>query len=228
MRALIPCFYNGNNLQSALKQVLEAAIELTGADFGNIRLWQSATGTLKIATHRGFTSEFLEYFDRVHDGEAACGTALKTRQRVLVEDVACHPIFKNPRTIEVLLATGVRGVQSTPLFGREGTFQGMLSTHYRTPRLPSQYQLQALDVIARVAGNLIEWKLAPHLHHLPIDEAPLQSAAALIDADFDCMMQTAADSYAKALWIREKTWDELRELRIRMAKINKTSICNRS
>jgi hypothetical protein len=129
-------------LPSALHEVLDAAVEVTQAHFGNIQLL--GNGTLRIAAERGFNPKFLEYFNQVHEGEAACGTAMKTLQRVIVQDVACDPIFQNPRTIEVLLATGVRAVQSTPLIGCTGMFLGMLSTHYRTPHIPPQHQLQGL------------------------------------------------------------------------------------
>ena len=147
-----------NDLHPALLDILDTAIDVMQADFGNIQLVSHAAGTLKIVVQRGFSAEFLAYFDQVSDGEAACGTAMKNRQRLVVEDIACNPVFHNPRTIEILLASGVRAVQSTPLNGRSGRLVGMLSTHYRTPHLPSMQQLRMLDFIARVAGDFIEWR----------------------------------------------------------------------
>jgi len=158
-------------LPYALEEVLDAAIELTEADFGNIQLLGPGIDTLKIVVQRGLTREFLEYFAQVHDGEAACGTAMKKRQRVVVQDIACDPVFENPRTIETLLAAQVRAVQSTPLVSRSGAFLGVLSTHYRLPRRPSQRQLRGLDLIVRVASDLVEWTANRPWYEVPVEPA---------------------------------------------------------
>ena len=71
-----------------LERILEAAIAGTSADMGNIQLLDGATGQLRIEVHRGFKAPFLEFFSRVDAGHAACGTALKSLERVVVEDVA--------------------------------------------------------------------------------------------------------------------------------------------
>lgn len=41
-------------LSSLLPKVLEGALSLIGADFGNIQILDPATGSLKIVTHAGF------------------------------------------------------------------------------------------------------------------------------------------------------------------------------
>jgi len=58
---------------------------------------------------------FLEYFDAVPSGQAACGWALREAQRVVVRDVTDSPVFHNSPALEVVLDAGVRSVQSTPL-----------------------------------------------------------------------------------------------------------------
>ena len=59
-----------------LGEILDAGIQITAADMGNIQLLDDA-GRLRIAAHRGFEAPFLEYFDEVHGGLAACGSALQ-------------------------------------------------------------------------------------------------------------------------------------------------------
>ena len=164
VRALTSCFARQGDLATLLKEVLEAAIEVTSADFGNVQLLDPAIGALRIVQQHGFLPAFLEYFDQVHDGEAACGSALRTEQRVLVEDVTHSAVFRNPQTIEVLLGAGVRAVQSTPLVGPSGRLHGMISTHYRVPKLPSDRELRALDRIVRLAADFIEWKMQNPIH----------------------------------------------------------------
>jgi YesN/AraC family two-component response regulator len=75
-----------SDFSSLLHDVLDAAIEITQADMGNIQLLRD--GELKIVAQRGFHAPFLEYFESVREGSAACGMAMKRARRVVVEDVA--------------------------------------------------------------------------------------------------------------------------------------------
>ena len=138
-----------------LHEILDAAIEMTGAVMGNIQLVESA-GDLKIAAQRGFEAPFLEFFDQVHNGEAACGAAMQRGERVIVEDVANSPVFQGTPGRDVMLAAQARAVQSTPLVTREGRLLGMFSTHYPTPHRPTERELRMLDILARQAADLIE------------------------------------------------------------------------
>jgi PAS domain S-box-containing protein len=143
------------DLHALLPEVVDAVIAITGADMGNIQLLD-ATGTLCIQAQRGFEQPFLDFFNRVHDGQAVCGTALKSGGRVVVEDVAKSPIFAGTPALDVMLAAGVRGVQATPLIGRSGRILGMFSSHYREPGRPGERVLRLLDLLARQAADLIE------------------------------------------------------------------------
>jgi signal transduction histidine kinase/ActR/RegA family two-component response regulator len=143
-------------LHGALAEILDTAVRITGADMGTIQLGDVRTGHLEIAVQRGFEAEFLHFFATVHEHGAACGTAMATAQRVIVEDVAQHPIFAGTDAQGVLLRAGVRAVQSTPLWGRPGELLGMLSTYYRRPHRPDERDLQLLDVLSRLAADYIE------------------------------------------------------------------------
>ena len=140
-----------------LSEILDAGIEITAADMGNIQLLDDS-GRLRIVAHRGFEAPFLEFLDEVHDDLAACGTALAKGERVVVEDVAGSPVFMGTPALDAMLAAGARAVQSTPLVSRTGKVLGMFSTHYRRPRRPNERELQLLDLLARQAADLIERK----------------------------------------------------------------------
>lgn len=142
--------------------LLDIAIAITGADMGNIQLLEPAVGALQIEAQRGFKQPFLEYFDRVHDGEAACGTALKHAERIIIQDVTDSPIFLGTPALEVMLDAGARGVQSTPLVGCSGRILSVLSTHYRRPRPPYERALRRLDGLARQLADLIEREIHPN------------------------------------------------------------------
>ena len=142
-----------------LHDILDAAIEITGAQMGNIQLLNG--DRLRITAQRGFTAPFLEFFDAVHGDQAACGTALQRGERVIVEDVRKNPIFAGTPALEVMLAAGALAVQSTPLVTRSGRVLGMFSTHYqRAPQQPSERELRLLDILARQAADVIEQKHA--------------------------------------------------------------------
>jgi signal transduction histidine kinase/ActR/RegA family two-component response regulator len=136
-----------------LHEILDVAIEITDADMGNIQLLEG--GTLKILAQRGFEAPFLDFFDSIHSGQAACGTAMQSGKRVIVEDVTASPVFAG-QTLDVMLKANARAVQSTPLVNRSGRTLGMFSTHYHAPHLPSERSLRLLDVMARQVADLIE------------------------------------------------------------------------
>jgi hypothetical protein len=140
----------------ALGEVLEAAMMATRAALGNIQLLDGTTGTLKIVAQRGFGSDFLEFFGRVHEGQAACGTSLTHGRRIVVEDVTDSPIFLRTSALELMLDAGARAVQSTPLFGECGRILGVLSTHYRQPCRLREDDARRLDLAAHRAARLIE------------------------------------------------------------------------
>src|SRR5215470_83558 len=52
-----------DDLETLLREILDAAIEITRADFGNIQLISLPGGVLKIVTQRGFGQEFLDFFN---------------------------------------------------------------------------------------------------------------------------------------------------------------------
>jgi len=142
------------DLSAFLHEIIDAAIEITDADMGNIQLLEN--NALRIVAQRGFEAPFLDFFNTVHEGEAACGAAIASGKRVIVEDVEKSEIFCGTQALEVMLAAGARAVQSTPLITRFGRVLGMFSTHYRSPHRPSEHELHQLDVLARQATDVIE------------------------------------------------------------------------
>jgi GAF domain-containing protein/two-component sensor histidine kinase len=137
------------------EEIIRAALEITGADMGNIQRADEAGG-LRIAAQAGFERPFLEFFGRVDSHtDSVCGAALAASQRVAVDDVTTSPIFAGTAALQVLLAAGVRAVQSTPLYDRSNRFLGMLSTHYRSVHHFSDGELKWVDLLTRHAADVI-------------------------------------------------------------------------
>jgi PAS domain S-box-containing protein len=143
------------DLREGLEEMLVAAIELLGADMGNVQTVDPDRGVLVIAAQRGFGQGFLEFFREVSaEDDSACGRALRLGKRTIIEDVEADAGYAPLRPIA--RAAGYRAVQSTPLIGRDGTPLGMLSTHFRTPHRPSEQDLRRLDLYVNRAVDFIE------------------------------------------------------------------------
>lgn len=146
---------HNSSLEALLEEILYATIELQGADFGNVQLYDPTSATLSIVAQHGFGQPFLDCFHRVSAQDpGACGLALLRRKRVIIFDTETDPDFQAFR--QIAATSGFRAVQSTPLFTRSGAILGMLSTHFRQPHRPSAQELKLTDLYARQASDMIE------------------------------------------------------------------------
>jgi hypothetical protein len=140
-------------LETVLPGILDGALALTGADFGNVQLVDLATGALKIVTQSGFGPEFTDYFAVVDDGHSACGRAARDCAQTVIADVTTDPGFMPHR--EIAAAAGFRAVQSTPLADSGGRLVGVVSTHWRRPGPPSGRDLRTLELFGDIAGEAV-------------------------------------------------------------------------
>lgn len=144
-----------NDLQTALEEVLDAAIALLEADMGNFQLVNPHTHELQLAAHRGFSPDFLEQFRSEGSLPSALrASAVQRGQPVIVADVDTDPDFIPHRRIAA--SAGFRAVQSTPVTSRHGESLGVLTTHFREPRRPTDRALRMIDLYARQAADFLE------------------------------------------------------------------------
>ena len=154
------CLRAGNDVQGALTDIVDAAIAFTGADKGNLQLFEPSDDGLKLAAHRGFDEPFLTFFDVVKTQAAVCESAMRSRTRVIIRDITHSEIFAGTPSLQVLLDARVRAVQSTPLISSSGALLGMISTHYAAPTEPTERQLALMDLLARQTADYLERKQA--------------------------------------------------------------------
>src|ERR1051326_497990 len=152
------CAKEGNDIDGCLRDVLNVAIEISGADKGNIQLLDRERGTLKLSAQSGFEEPFVEFFESVIGDDTACGVALQTKQRVIVEDVTNSEIYAGNHSLEAMCKADVLAVQSLPLLSSTGNVLGIISVHFAHAHRPSEQELRLLDLLARQTADYLERK----------------------------------------------------------------------
>jgi len=152
------CAKEGDDVAGCLKEVLNVAIEISGADKGHIQLRDQESDQLTFATHSGFDESFRDFFANAKDGNSAWGMAMESHQRVIVEDITESEIYAGKPSLSMMLHANVRAVQSVPLLSSFGKLLGTISTHFSEPHRPSEQELRLMDLLARQTADYLERK----------------------------------------------------------------------
>jgi PAS domain S-box-containing protein len=141
---------------AALQEILDAAIELQGADAGDVQVLDATRNELQLTVQRGLDDMFVEALRRVNaSDESAARRAMLNGERVILEfghgDASTSAA---PREAGAL--AGLQTMVVTPLRTRGRTPLGVLATYFRRPHQPSARELRVLDLYARHAGDAIE------------------------------------------------------------------------
>jgi two-component sensor histidine kinase len=148
-----------NKFETCCDEITRTAIAISGADKGNLQLFDETLGSLRIVAQHGFQERYLKFFQSVDDHVAAsCGTAMATNEQVIVDDVLTSKIFVDQPAQKMLLEAEVRAVISTPLRSSKGNLLGVISTHFSRPGHPSERQLRLANILARQAADYLERK----------------------------------------------------------------------
>ena len=152
------CAKDGDDVDSCLGEILNVAIEITGADKGNIQLLNGDSETLRLVTQIGFDDPFLELFECGGNGDSACGVALHSKQRVVVENIDNSEIYAGKPSLQAMREADVQAVESVPLVSSEGNALGIISTHFSHAHRPSEQELRLMDLLARQTADYLERK----------------------------------------------------------------------
>ncbi|HEU4833798.1 MAG TPA: ATP-binding protein, partial [Pyrinomonadaceae bacterium] len=151
------CAKDGDDVKSCLEEILSVAIEITGADKGNIQLLSQDSDALILMTQIGF-EEPLELFECSNNGDSACGVALQSKQRVVVENINQSEIYAGKPSLEAMRHADVLAVESVPLISSAGKALGIISTHFSNAHRPSEQELRLMDLLARQTADYLERK----------------------------------------------------------------------
>ena len=146
--------------QAFFDAILVAAVAITRASGGTVRLHDPASGELAIIAAHGFDEELVLRMRLIDAGPSTfIGRAFSTGHRTFLDfDALDTP---DPSAwLRIQLAAGLRFGQSTPLVTRDGRVIGVLTTHWRTRRKLPERELRFLDLLARQGADLIERRRA--------------------------------------------------------------------
>src|SRR4029079_2724040 len=107
--------------ESLFAQILDAAMEIMGADAASFQLFVSNGQALKLLGWRNFRPASATFWDLVTaDAGSTCGVALRDNTRVQVSDVESCAFMAGTQDLEEYRRSRIRAVQSTPLKTRTG------------------------------------------------------------------------------------------------------------
>ncbi|MGN6312422.1 MAG: GAF domain-containing protein [Rhodanobacteraceae bacterium] len=145
-------------------RIVDAASALMRSDAASLQMFhpeRGQRGELRLLAHRGFSEEAAKTWEWLDaDDGTACAMALGTGRRIIIKDIRECAAMIGDRHMAAFEGSGIRAVQTTPLFSRNGKLVGMLSTHWRESHEPSPRRLGLLEVLGRQAADLIEGRRA--------------------------------------------------------------------
>jgi GAF domain-containing protein len=189
-----------SNPEALYEKILAAAATIMGSDFASLQMLCAERGELRLLAYRGFDPAAATSWEWVRPGSGtSCSMAMAAGCRSIVPDIELSDFIAGSAELEPFRQTGIRAMQSTPLFSRTGDLLGMISTHWRHSHEPSARDLRLLDVLARQAADLIERRQA----ELALAERNIQLAlagrAALVGSyayDTDTEIMQISEGYA--------------------------------
>ena len=141
-------------LTEQLQMILLALADFHGARRGLLALFDTATGTLGIATSAGFSAEAQARLMQTSGIDGACAISCALRERTVIADTEADGVDAGLRALA--REEGFRAVHATPLIGQDGEVIGALSVHLDAVRVPTERERTLADICARKAATFIE------------------------------------------------------------------------
>lgn len=123
----------------------------------------------------------------------SCGTAAFTGKEVIVSDIQTDPLWKDFK--DLAIAHGLHACWSTPILSSQGRLLATFALYYPEIHTPSLEDRNAVELLSRTAGIVIEWhanivERNRVKHELTTTESHL---SALVAATSDVIYRLSAD-----------------------------------
>jgi PAS domain S-box-containing protein len=183
------------SIEALYQKLVDAAVIVMRSQCASMQMFypdRGRAGKLHLLAHLGFSSHAAKSWEWIGvESHSSCAAAMRTRQRVIVSDVEQCDDLAGTDDLAGYREAGIRAMQSTPLFSRNGLLVGMISTHWSEPHQPSERELRQLDVLARQAADLIERSQTADA--LQQSEEKLRVLASIVESSDDAIVSKNLD-----------------------------------
>jgi PAS domain S-box-containing protein len=149
---------SGATINDILDELISILQEFYPEIKGSVLLLDSVEGTLHHCSAPGISKDYASLIDglKIGLGQGSCGTAAFTKERVIVEDIANDPYWKN---FQVALDFNLQACWSQPILSSmNDKVLGTFAMYYSNPKTPTEQEVELLEAVAELAGTVIEWK----------------------------------------------------------------------
>ncbi len=157
-------FFNEENMHALYDKIVEAAAGIMHSQAAGLQVYYPERGNggeLKLLAYKGFDQKTAEAWEWVDiSASTPCATAWRAGSRVFVHDVETCDFMMGTNVAAAFLQAGFHATQATPLYSRSGKQLGMICTHWHKSFKPNEQQLSLMDVLSRLAADVIERKQA--------------------------------------------------------------------
>jgi GAF domain-containing protein len=125
--------------------MLDRAVHAHHAESGSLHIWDGETNCLSLIAQSQFDHRLVDRLAHLREGDGAVVHALRRcGEMVVIEDIREDP--RSAQLANWLTDSGMRGILSSPLHAKSGSFLGAFSTYYAHPlRLtPEQHDMAIL------------------------------------------------------------------------------------
>jgi PAS domain S-box-containing protein len=163
-------------IDSLYEQILDTVLAILHADLASIQRFypeRGNNGELKLLGNRGFSAEAAQRWAWVDStSRTICGEALRTGQKIAILDIRNWDLLRS-EDLDGYLGEGIRAGQTFPLVSRSGALMGMVSAYWRDVHEMSVSETHALDILARLAADVIERSRAEESLRAALEELRL-------------------------------------------------------
>jgi len=149
-----------DRLEDLYDNILSTVIAITKADAGILQVLNKEMQELETVARKGLGKNFINYFE--FEGEKSnkyYEIALKTNERVLIDfDVPFSDDLDG--LLRMHAEEGILSAQSTPLISHSANAIGVVTTHFRKHYSPSEHELYFIDLVARMAADMLDRRKA--------------------------------------------------------------------
>lgn len=157
LQSISSALLHEGNLDALYEQLLDATSKLMRSEMSTLQMYVPERNGLQLLAWKPKDLAALSHWKWVtKDSPTSSGEALRTGRRVIVPNVEEYALIASTPNIEHYRESGIAALQSTPLISRSGQLVGVIANQWRTPHIPSERELQLLDVLARQAADIIE------------------------------------------------------------------------